>query len=478
MAVKSTSELDGLAYRTIWDVAPDLRSGSLSAVELTRACLDRIRRFEPQINAFITLLGERALEEAAARDRELTAGQYRGPLHGIPVAHKDLFYTAGIRTTAGSKILSEFVPDEDAAVVERLRSAGMVLIGKTNMQEFALGGSNNNPHYGATHNPWRTDCIPGGSSGGSAAALAAGFCLAATGTDTAGSIRHPAHMCGISGIKPTYGQVSCHGVVPLTWSLDHAGPMARSIRDVGLLLNAMAGYDWRDAASVDRASPDFLSEVDHGVAGLRIGVPHTRLLDRVQSDVGNAFSKAVDVLQQSGGTLVEIELPWPDAVTNTRAETLLFHRDWLRERAADYGDEIRPGLEQALRANPTALDHVQHLRERARLAVEMRRLFQTIDVLVTPTVPVTATPIGVQDVDLLGQRVPLRSCWTSLTAPLNHCGFPASSQPCGLDAAGLPIGLQVVGRPWAEATVLRVANAYEQVTAWHHERPPLQLPPG
>ena len=465
---------DDLAYASIWDIAPRLRSGQVSAVELTRACLQRIHRFEARVNAFITLREEEALAEASALDRELGRGEYRGPLHGIPLVHKDLFYTAGLRTTAGAKILAEFVPDEDATVVRRLHEAGVVLLGKANMQEFAMGGSNNNPHYGATHNPWRLECIPGGSSGGSAAALAAGFCLAATGSDTAGSIRHPAHMCGVSGIKPTFGAVSCHGVVPLTWSLDHVGPLARSIRDVAVLLKVMAGYDWQDAASVDRELTDVTSRIHDGVAGLRVGVPPERVLLTVQPAVAEAFTEAVATFQRLGATCVEVGFPPRTTSVNTRAETLLFHRDWLRQRAAEYGDEIRPNLEHVLQAPPSALDYVQSLRDRAALVVEMRSLFQTIDVLVTPTVPVTATPIGEWEVDLRGERVPLRNYWTSFTSPFNHCGFPATSQPCGFDEQGLPIGLQVVGRAWDDGTVLRAANAFEQATDWHRRRPHLR----
>jgi aspartyl-tRNA(Asn)/glutamyl-tRNA(Gln) amidotransferase subunit A len=469
--------MDDLAYSTLWDIAPRLRSRQVSAVELTRACLRRIREFEPRINAFITLREHAALEEAAWLDGELARGADRGPLHGIPLVHKDLFNTAGLRTTAGSKVLADFVPDTDATVVRRLSEAGVVLLGKANMQEFAMGGSNNNPHYGATHNPWHLDCIPGGSSGGSAAALAAGFCLAATGSDTAGSIRHPAHMCGVSGIKPTYGAVSCHGVVPLTWSLDHVGPMARSIRDVALLLKAMAGYDWQDSASVDRELPDVMQGIDDGIAGLRVGVPPERVLDSVQSAVAEAFTEALATFRRLGATCVEVEFPPRTTSVNTRAETLLFHRDWLEQRPADYGDEIRPNLVQALEAHLSALDYVQSLRDRAALVVEMRSLFQTIDVLITPTAPVTATPIGVWEVEMHGERVPLRNCWTTFTSPFNHCGFPATSQPCGFDAQGLPIGLQVVGRAWDDATVLRAANAFEQATAWHRRRPDLREHP-
>src|SRR5438105_3750439 len=294
---------DDLAYADIADIAPRIRAGEITATQLTQACLDRISRYDAHINAFITLLADSALAQARQLDDERSQGTYRGLLHGIPIAHKDLYYTKGIRTTAGSKILSDFVPDHDATVVSKLEAAGMLLLGKVGLHEFALGGTNNNPHFGAVHNPWDLDRVPGGSSGGSAAALAAGFCLAATGSDTAGSIRIPAHACGVSGLKPTYGRVSCFGVVPLAWSRDHAGPMARSIRDCALLLNAMAGYDSRDPASVDRDVPDFTADLERGVRGVRVGVPTNHFTEQVQPDVLSAWRQAVAHLEGLGAEL-------------------------------------------------------------------------------------------------------------------------------------------------------------------------------
>jgi len=468
----SAMSAEYLAWSTISSIAPRLWAGEVSAVALTEACLERISALDGRINAFITLLADRALEEARTADAEMRAGHYRGPLHGIPLVHKDLYYTRGIRTTAGSKILADFVPDEDATVVAKLRQAGTILLGKVSMQEFALGGSNNNPHYGAVHNPWNLDCVPGGSSGASAAALAAGFCLAATGSDTAASIRHPAHMCGVSGIKPTYGRVSCYGVVPLSWSLDHPGPLARSIADCALLLQAMAGYDWRDAASVDRPVPDFSASIEAGVAGLRVGVPVNYFTEQVQADVAAAYQAALGVLRDLGAELVEVRFqdigPWQ---RRSNAEAAVYHEQWLRERPQDYGADILPGLQAGLEVS--GLDVVKGVRTRAAQLVDMRRVFQNIDVLATPTVPVTATPIGQADVDINGQREPVVGHWVRFTSPFNNTGFPASSQPCGFDRAGLPIGLQIAGRLWDEATVLRVAAAYERATTWHLNHPPL-----
>jgi aspartyl-tRNA(Asn)/glutamyl-tRNA(Gln) amidotransferase subunit A len=464
---------DELAYADIAQIAPRIRAGEVTATQLTQACLERIQRLDAQLNAFITLLADSALAQAKQLDDERSQGTYRGPLHGIPIAHKDLYYTQGIRTTAGSKILADFVPDHNATVVSKLEAAGMVLLGKVGLHEFALGGTNNNPHYGAVHNPWNLDRIPGGSSGGSGAALAAGFCLAATGSDTAGSIRIPAHACGVSGLKPTYGRVSCFGVVPLAWSRDHPGPMARSIRDCALLLNAMAGYDGRDPASVDREVPDFTADLERGVRGLRVGVPTTHFTEQVQPDVLSAWRQAVAQLESLGAELVDVnvtnDLYSPAASPARMAEAAAFHQDWLRERPADYGDDVRASLQAVGQAS--AIEYVRSERARFSLLLEMRSLFERIDVLVTPTLPITATPIGDREVEIDGQRMPLAPQMIRFTLPFNQTGYPAASVPCGFDRDHLPIGLQIAGRPWDESTVLRAAHAYQQSTNWHHLRP-------
>jgi aspartyl-tRNA(Asn)/glutamyl-tRNA(Gln) amidotransferase subunit A len=470
---------DNLAYATIAEVAPRLAAGEISPVELTRACLDRIDRLDGQINAFITLLADSALNEAIRAEQEIRRGGYRGPLHGIPIAHKDLFATRSVRTTAGSSILADVVPDEDATVVARLRQSGSILLGKLNMHEFAAGGTNENRHYGAVHNPWDLRCIPGGSSGGSAAALAAGMCLAATGSDTAGSIRIPSALCGTTGIKPTYGRVSCSGAVPLSWSLDHAGPMTRGVEDAALLLNVMAAFDTRDSASVERPPEDFGAGLQAGVGGVRIGIPHGYFdAQPLQADVARACSAAAQVLVDLGATPVDVEF-WrlddviPIGQTIVRAEMTAYHQDWYAARPQDYPADMRERFEQSRRLSAIELVDAQRARERIR--AEFWAALELADVLVTPTTPMTATPIGASTVDFDGRQQPFGDHIVRFTYPFNLTGWPALSIPCGFDRNGLPIGLQLAARPWREALLFRVGHAYQQATDWHQRRPALAV---
>jgi aspartyl-tRNA(Asn)/glutamyl-tRNA(Gln) amidotransferase subunit A len=452
---------DDLAYATIGELAPRLEQREISPVELTSACLERIATLDSRVNAYITVLQESAIREAEQAEREIAAGQYRGPLHGIPLAHKDLYYTAGVRTTAGSKILGEFVPDEDAAVVARLRQAGTVLLGKLNMHEFAAGGTNENPHYGAAHNPWALERIPGGSSGGSAAALAAGMCFVATGSDTAGSIRIPSHYCGTTGLKPTYGRVSTFGVVPLSWSLDHAGPMTRSAQDAALVLQAMAGYDARDSASVDRAVPDYSADLPAGVAGLRLGIPRSYFSEGLHPDVDRAWRAAIQVLIELGATPVEVDFA---AVRDSvaigmivlRSEMAACHAQWFGTRLEDSSAPVRERLEsmQGLLAS----EFIAAQRGREAIRAEFRAAFERADVLVTPVLATTAPLIGAEPPE------------TRFTYPFNLTGLPSLAVPCGFDSQGLPIGIQIAANLWQEGLALRVGHAYQQATPWHQAR--------
>jgi len=457
-----------LTYAEITEVAPRLASGELSPVELTRACLDRIDALDPQINAFITVLGDSALDEARQAEREIQSGQYRGPLHGIPIAHKDLYYTADVRTTAASKILADFVPDEDGTAVAKLREAGTVLLGKLNMHEFASGGTNESSQFGPVHNPWNLDHMPGGSSGGSGAALAAGMCLGATGSDTMGSIRIPAFCCGITGIKPTYGRVSCFGVVTLSWSVDHAGPMARSARDCALLLQAMAGFDARDSASVDRPVDDFSRDIDQGVRGLRLGLARSYFNEGLQPEVDEAWRTALRVFEGQGAVLVDVDFPaWEGWVERgnllVRSEMLAYHREWFAARPHDYDPWLHERFASVRDA--TAVDFARVQRDRDQMRADFRTVFERVDLLVVPTMPRTAKRIG-ESADLVSTR---------FTYPFNVTGLPSLALPCGFDQQGLPIGMQIAAPAWHEALTLRAGNAYQQATEWHTRRPPLEV---
>jgi aspartyl-tRNA(Asn)/glutamyl-tRNA(Gln) amidotransferase subunit A len=468
------SQADELAYASIAEIGPRIQRGEVSPVELTQACLDRITRLEPVVNAFITVTADAALAQARQAERDIQQGHYRGPLHGIPVAQKDLMYTRGVRTTAGSKVLTDFVPDYDAAVVTRLETAGAISLGKLNLHEFAAGGTSENPHYGPVHNPWKLDHNPGGSSGGSGAALAAGMCLGATGSDTAGSIRIPSHACGTTGIKATYGRVSCFGVIPLSWSLDHVGPMTRSAADAALMLNAMASYDRRDSATVDRPVDDYSADLENSVRGLRIGVPTTYFNEILQPEVESAWRAAIDTLVQLGAVPVEVGFSTlHDAqrvgMTIVRVEMATFHRDWFARQPDDYSEGA---LERFTIARILgSMDYVQAQRDREPIRAELWATFDQVDVLVTPAMPTTMAQIGSSIVEFDGKAYDTGELATRCTYPFNLSGFPAMSVPCGFDRQGLPIGLQLAARPWQEALLLRVAHQYQGATDWHARRP-------
>jgi len=461
-----------VGYATIAELGPRLQRREVSPVDLTRACLERIAAVDTQINAFITVLAESALQAAEEAERDILHGAYRGPLHGIPIAHKDLYWTRGVRTTAGSKVLADFVPMEDAAVVARLKQAGTILLGKLNTHEFAAGGTTDNPHYGATHNPWDLRLIPGGSSGGSAAALAAGLCLGATGTDTAGSIRMPSHYCGTTGLKPTYGRVSTYGVVSLAWSLDHAGPMARSTEDVALLLNAMAGSDRRDSASVERPDEDFTADLQRGVRGLRLGVPRSYFNAPLQPAVEAAWRAAIDTLVGLGAVPVEVDFSQLDDAVDVgmaivRPEMAVYHAAWYAEHPDDYSPELRERFAVAHRR--TALEYITAQRARERIRGDLWQALARADVLIVPCVAAVATPIGAAEEALTA----LGAAMTRYTYPFNLSGFPSLALPCGFDGQGLPIGLQLAAGPWQERLLLQVGHAYQRATDWHRRRPPL-----
>jgi aspartyl-tRNA(Asn)/glutamyl-tRNA(Gln) amidotransferase subunit A len=455
---------------TIVELAPRLRRKEVSPVELTRACLDRIEKLNPALNAFITVTAESALAEARAAEVEISRGEGRGPLHGIPIALKDLIDTAGTRTTAASGLFQHRVPAEDAAVVQRLRRAGAVIVGKNNLHEFAYGGSSLVSFFGDVHNPWDTGHIAGGSSGGSAAAVAAGLCYAAIGTDTAGSIREPAALCGCVGMKPTYGRVSARGVIPLSWSLDHVGPLAATVGDAAVVLQAIAGYDPLDVCSADVPVPDYVSGLreETETRSLRIGVPRAHFFDDLDGEVRAAVNQALVVI----GTLVadvrEVEIEVTADRTVQAAESFAYHAENVARTPELYQAETLRRIRSG--ENISAGKYIQRRRE---LDQERRRahdFFAEVDLLVTPTMPIPAPAIA----DLKKDPAALRPAELKLlrnTRPFNVWGLPAVSVPCGFTKSRLPIGLQIAGPHWREDLVLKLALGYEMATEWHERHP-------
>ena len=462
---------------TLAAAAAAVATGELSPVELTTAYLERIDRLNPVLTAFVEVTADRALADAATLADEVAAGRLRGPLHGVPIAMKDLIDTAGIPTRAGTVGYHDRVPSADAAVARRLRDAGTVLLGKTATHELAYGVTTSNPKaYGTTRNPWDVERIPGGSSGGSAAAVVAALAAAATGTDTGGSIRIPAALCGCVGFKPTYGVVSRAGIAPLSWLLDHAGPITQTVTDAALVLDAISGYDPADESTLPGAGgvTDVAGRLRSDVAGWRVGVPRTTAWSALEPGVAAAVEAAVVQLEALGMHVVEVELPALDDITEpifayVSSECRVAHASIWPDRRDDFG----PDLQQLL-ALP-ALDGdatVAALRAAARYAQALRRVLTEVDLLASPTVPVVAPPVAAGTVRLGGTDVPVISALIANTFPYNLAHLPAVSVPCG-DAGGLPVGLQLAGPPLADARVLQAAYAYEQASGWRARRPPL-----
>ncbi|WBL35561.1 amidase [Tepidiforma flava] len=460
---------------TVAEAARAIARRDLSPLELTRACLARIEARNPALNAFVTVVPERALEEAARAEAELLAGQHRGPLHGIPVGLKDLYDTAGIETAAGSAVLRGRVPGRDAAAVARLREAGAVILGKTNTHEFAWGTTTNNPHTGPTRNPWAPDRIPGGSSGGSGAAVAARLCPAALGTDTGGSIRIPAALCGVVGLKPTFGRVSRAGIIPMSWQFDHAGPITRTVEDAAILLGAIAGYDPADFATVPVPVPDYAAALVPDIRGLRIGVPRDQFFGLLDPEVLVAVEEALETLRGLGAAVEDVDAGFTreqviSAWRLVNVEGRLYHAPWLEQQPEAYSEELRNVLLQPL---PEPLDLSAAYLASYEIKEGVRRVLETVDLLAAPTTMRPASRIGEDPVEVEGVQLSTGAAFASLTMPFNLAGIPAISIPCGFSAEGLPIGLQVAGRPFDEAAVLRAAFAYECATDWRRRMPPL-----
>ena len=457
---------------TLAEAAEKIKAKELSPVELTESALARIESVEPKITAFATVTVDLARKAAAQAEQEIAVGEYRGPLHGIPMGIKDLYETAGVATTSSSKVRSDYVPTHDSAVVEKLSAAGMVMVGKTHTHEFAFGAVTP-----TTRNPWDVEYVPGGSSGGSGAAVAAGECMVGMGSDTGGSIRIPASVCGTVGLKPTYGRVSRRGVASLSWALDHVGPLTRTVRDTALVMDAIAGYDRADPASVDLPVPDFTAELDAGVAGLRIGVPTNYFTDRVDPEVAQAVSTAIALLEEQGARLREVTVPLAEYIAPTEWAIMLpeasaYHQGMLREKAALYGDDVRLFLETGELV--LATDYIKALRARTLIQQAWRGMFESIDVLIAPTLATPAFRVDKPEITWPdGSKEPATDAYVRLSAPANVTGLPALSVPCGFTTGGLPIGMQILGRPFSEPTLLTVGEAYESATDWAKLAPAL-----
>jgi len=473
------------------DAAARVRRRETSSVELVRAALDRIAAVEPAVGAFLTVTEAEALAAAAAIDRRIAAGEDPGPLAGVPVGIKDIICTAGIRTTAGSRILERFVPAYDATVTARLKRAGAVIVGKLNCDEFAMGSSTENSALGTTRNPWDGNRVPGGSSGGSGAAVAAGECHAALGTDTGGSVRLPAAFCGVVGLKPTYGRVSRYGVIAYASSLDQVGPLARDVADTALMLEAIAGHDPADSTASPRPVPSYLAALEQGVRGLRLGLPREYFVEGMQPEVEAGVRAAVRELERLGAIVEPVSLPHTEyaiatyyLIATAEASSNLARYDGIRyglrvpadslgamyeaSRAAGFGTEVKRRImlgTYALSAGYYDAYYLKAQQVRTLIRRDFEQVFQRCEALVTPVAPTTAFRLGEKIAD------PLTMYLSDIfTISVNLAGLPGLALPCGFDASGLPIGLQVIGRPFDEETVLRIGAAYEQATDWHRRR--------
>jgi len=458
---------------TISELAPKIKSRELSPAEVTQTALEQIERLKPNINSFITVLGDEAMKQAKDAEKAIMRGNYKGPLHGVPIGLKDNLATKGIRTTIGSKVFSKNVPDEDAFVVTRLREAGAVVLGKENLHEFAMGVSSNNPHYGAVHNPWSLDSIPGGSSGGSAANVASCMTFASLGTDAGGSVRIPSSLCGVVGIKATYGRVSQRGLLSSAFGHDHIGPMTRSVRDNALMLQAIAGYDSLDSTTAPVPVPDYTAGLSRNVRRLKMGIPKNYFFaDPIDPEVSTALDEVIKAFEEMGIKSKEIALPNLEYAPVLRiissVENLVIHDEIARKHKKDYGDDVYFRMLPAQFV--TAVDFARCLRVQRLIIDDFLKTLQDVDFIVTPATPIPAYPIDAETITVKGVQYTVKgpgrgsSVVGRNTFVGNHIGLPALSVPCGLTKKGLPIGLQLYGRPFEEGLLYRVAYHYEEVS--------------
>ena len=455
---------------TISEIAPMIQAREVSPVDLTEAALAEAERRQPALNSFITIMREQAMEQAEQAEDELSRGQYRGPLHGIPIGIKDNIATGGIRTTLGTKVLTDHVPEEDAEVVRRCKEAGAIILGKENLEEFAAGATSNNPHYGAVHNPWGLDHVPGGSSGGGGANVAAGVTFASLGTDLGGSVRLPGAFCGVVGLKQTFGRVSQRGLLVTSFNGDHIGPMTRSVRDSALVLQAIAGHDPLDPSTVPVPVDDYALVMERGIQGLTMGIPSNHYFDLLDPEVEAAVRRAIAVLEELGVASREVSLPNMQYVGAIRfaamADSVVTHEPYIASNREDYGPDT---LYRTLAGQfVLGRDYSKAMKVQRIIKEERARVLQDVDFLVTPTTPMPAPRIDAETIEVDGKRQKVRGPGSGHvsrnTSPENATGFPAITVPCGFSELGLPIGLQFIGRPWEESNLFRIAHAYEGVS--------------
>ena len=465
-----------LTALTVAALAEGIRTKRVSPVEVAQAFISRADALEPTIGAFVTRTSEQALDAARRAEAEIARGNYQGPMHGIPVGVKDIYATAGVRTTSGSKVYANHVPDRDSAAVARLKSAGAYSIGKTGTVEFAFDPTGRNAHYGMPRNPWGLDRMPGGSSAGSGAGTAVGFFPISLGTDTGGSIRIPSALCGLTGIKPTFGLTSRAGVTPLSWSLDTVGPMAHSAEDAAIALNVLAGYDPDDPASIRTEAIDYTKGLDAGIRGLRVGVPKEYIWDVIDPEVEAAFRKAMLDLEELGARVEEVSIPeldWVPAmsIAITTVEAATIYGELARTRGDELDQAVLRRVESGFFISGERYAHA--LRARALFTRRINAVFETVDVLATPTVATPAPPQGTERMEIGGVETNVREALLRNTRIFNASRLPAVALPTGFSADGLPLSMQIAGPAFQDALTLRVAHAYQQATAWHRARPPV-----
>lgn len=463
-----------LTRLTIGKLASLLQEKKVSPVEITRALLERIYRLNKKVNAYITILEEQALDDAQRAEKDILTGNYKGPLHGIPIAVKDNIETKGIKTTCASKLREDHVSTYNATVIQRLQGAGAILLGKLNMQEFAIGATSANSHYGPVRNPWDLERIPGGSSGGSAAAISASLAIGTLGTDTRGSVRIPASLCGIVGLKQTYGLVSNFGVTPVSWSLDHVSPMTRTVEDAAIMLQAIVGHDPNDPTTCRVSLPDYRAAIHQDIRGIKLGVPTNFFFTNIDEEVEKAAREAIRVFKGLGASVEEVTIPNIEFVPIAGSfvspvEAYVYHEPLLQTRAQEYQSNVRERLLSG--AVILAADYVKSQQYRNLLRKEVQKILQRVDALITPSTAITAPKIGEGMITIRGQKQEVLRLLSTFTATWNLTGHPAISIPCGFASNNLPIGLQIAGRLFDEPTIIRIAHNYETNTTWHERRP-------